>query len=264
MFPQIIDDQLLLGAVQAALAILLALAVMWIARWQAIHIEREVVVALARGIVQIVAVGSVLVLLLQGPPWTSVFVLIVMTFAAATIAARRAAGIPGAYRVSLYGIGAGAGAVIVLMTWLGAIAPEISSLVPVGSMLIANSMNSNALALDRFKGEVTSHAGHIEAGLALGADPKAVVRPYVQAAVHASLIPRIDTLRSLGIVWIPGIMAGMVLAGEDPVYAAIYQFVVIAMIFASSGLTSLFSTLLIRTHAFSAAEQLTLRSASTR
>jgi putative ABC transport system permease protein len=52
--------------------------------------------------------------------------------------------------------------------------------------------------------------------------------------VRASLIPRIDSLRSLGIVWIPGLMAGMVLAGSDPVYAAIYQFVVIAMVFASS------------------------------
>ena len=60
-------------------------------------------------------------------------------------------------------------------------------------------------------------------------------------------------------VWIPGLMAGMILAGSDPIYAAIYQFVVIAMIFASSGLTSLISTLLIRRQAFTAAEQLILR-----
>jgi putative ABC transport system permease protein len=77
--------------------------------------------------------------------------------------------------------------------------------------------------------------------------------------VRASLIPRIDSLRSLGIVWIPGLMAGMVLAGADPVYAAIYQFVVIAIIFVSSGITSLVSTLLIRSKAFSDADQLTLR-----
>jgi putative ABC transport system permease protein len=54
-------------------------------------------------------------------------------------------------------------------------------------------------------------------------------------------------------------MAGMILAGSDPVYAAIYKFVVIAMIFASSGLTSVVSTLLVRSHAFSEAEQLVLR-----
>jgi putative ABC transport system permease protein len=151
--------------------------------------------------------------------------------------------------------------VIALMTSLGVIEPELTSLIPIGSMLIANAMNSNALALDRFKGEVQAHTGEIEAGLALGADPRAVVTPYVRAAVHASMIPRVDTLRSLGIVWIPGVMAGMILAGSDPVYAAIYQFVVIAMIFAASGLTALVSTLLIRSRAFSPAEQLILRKA---
>ena len=259
MLNQLFSNQLALGAAQAVIAALLALAVMWITRWQHIHLESEIAVALIRGIVQIVAVGSVLVLLLQGPSWTSIFILIGMMLAAAGIAARRAQGISGSFMVSLYGIGIGSGVVIVLMTWLGVIDAAITSLIPVGSMLIANSMNTNALAMDRFRGEVSSHVGQIEAGLALGADPKAVVTPYVRAAVNASLIPRIDSLRSLGIVWIPGLMAGMVLAGTDPVYAAIYQFVVIAMIFATSGLTSIISTLLIRTHAFSEAEQLLLR-----
>ena len=54
-------------------------------------------------------------------------------------------------------------------------------------------------------------------------------------------------------------MAGMLLSGARPVYAAIYQFVVLAMIFAASGLTALVSTLLIRSRAFTAAEQLLLR-----
>ena len=124
---------------------------------------------------------------------------------------------------------------------------------------LLNAMNTNALALDRFRGEVESHVGQIEAALALGAGPQNTVAPYVQAAVQASLIPRIDSLRSLGIVWIPGLMAGMVLSGEDPVYAAIYQFAVIAMIFAAAGLTSVVSTLLIRSRAFSPAQQLRLR-----
>ncbi len=259
MLEQFFSNQILLGAVQAAIAAGLALSFMLLARWQEIHLENETVVALLRGLIQIVLVGSVLVVLLQGPNWTSIFILAAMMVAAATIAARRAQGIPGAFRVSFYGISLGSGLVIVLMTWLGVIDYKISSLIPVGSMLIANSMNTNGLALDRFRGEVEAHVGQIEAGMALGAAPTQVVTPFVRSAVRASLIPRIDSLRSLGIVWIPGLMAGMVLAGSDPVYAAIYQFVVIAMIFASSGLTSLISTLLIRSQAFTAAEQLILR-----
>jgi putative ABC transport system permease protein len=259
MLNNLFSNQFVLGGAQAAVAVVLALLVMLVARGSEIHLEREITISLARGLLQIVIVGSVLMLLLNGPGWTSVIVLTGMVLVAATIAARRAEGIQDAFWVSLYGIGFGAGVVIVLMTFLGVIDKAITSLIPVGSMLIANCMNTSALALDRFKGEVESHVGQIEAGLALGAEPTNAVTPYVRSAVRASLIPRVDTLRSLGIVWIPGLMSGMVLAGSDPVYAAIYQFVVIAIIFASSALTALVSTMLIRSKAFSAADQLILR-----
>jgi len=79
-----------------------------------------------------------------------------------------------------------------------------------------------------------------------------------QSSFEASLIPAIDSLRSLGIVWIPGLMAGMLLSGARLAYAAIYQSV-LAMIFVSSSLTSLMSTLLMRTHVMSSTEQLVLR-----
>ena len=64
---------------------------------------------------------------------------------------------------------------------------------------------------------------------------------------------------TLGIVWIPGVMAGMVLAGSDPILAAIYQFVVVAVLFATAGTTSLLCMLFVRRLAFSSADQLTLR-----
>lgn len=262
MLNQFFSEGITLGLAQAAVASLLALGVMLLARKREIHLERETIVALVRGLIQIVIVGSVLALLLQGPQWTSIIVLLGMIGAAASIAARRARGIRDAFNVSLTGIGVGAGTVILLMTWLGVIDSAITSLIPVGSMLIANAMNTNALALDRFRAEVEAHAGQIEAALALGAKPEATVTPYVQAAVHASLIPRLDSITSLGIVWIPGMMAGMVLSGTDPIYAAIYQYVIMAMIFASGGLTAVISTLLIRSKAFSEAAQLALRPAA--
>lgn len=252
-------SQLVLGLTQAAVAAVAALAVMVLARGRRIHLERETVIALIRGLAQIMIVGSLLVLMLRGPRWTSVFILTGMTIAAAATSARRARHIPGAFRVSLYAIAAGAGSVIALMALAGVIDTAITALVPVGSMLIANAMNTNGLALDRFRADVVAHTGQIETGLALGAAPGETVAPYVQAASQASLIPAIDNLRSLGIVWIPGLMAGMVLSGSPPLYAAIYQFVALAMIFSASGLTCLLSTTLIRERAFSAAEQLLLR-----
>ncbi|HSJ57810.1 MAG TPA: ABC transporter permease [Anaerolineae bacterium] len=259
MLDQYFEEGLSLGLAQAAITLVAALAVALLARRWEIHLERETLVALVRGLVQVVAVGSILLLVFQGPGWLSVIVLAAMMLAAGGIAARRARGIPGAFWVSLQGIVFGAGTVILLMTWTGVIDSEMQALIPVGSMLIANSMNTGALALDRFRAEVEAHSGQIDAALALGADPAVTVAPYVQESVQAGLIPRVDTLRSLGIVWIPGIMAGMILSGSDPVYAAVYQFAVIAMIYAAAGLTAVATTLLIRFRAFSPAQQLILR-----
>jgi putative ABC transport system permease protein len=253
------SDQLYLGLEQALIAAIAAMLVVLLARRRGIHLESEALIAMVRGIVQIVAVGSILVLLLRGPRWTSGFLLAAMIIAAGATSARRAKGMPGAFRVSAWSIACGAGSVIALMTWLGVIDTAITSLVPVGSMLIANSMNTNGLALNRLRADVLAHVGEIETALALGAEAKISVAPYVQASFEASLIPAIDSLRSLGIVWIPGLMAGMLLSGARPVYAAVYQFVVLAMIFAASGLTSLVSTLLIRERIFTSAQQLILQ-----
>src|SRR6266851_6465535 len=251
--------QLQLGLAQATVSALAALTVVLLAHRRQIHLETETLIAMARGLVQIIAVGSILVVLLRAPRWTSAFLLAGMIMAAGATSARRAKGIPDAFRVSAWSIAFGAGSLIALMTFLGVIDTAITSLVPVGSMLIANAMNTNGLALNRFRSDVLAHVGEIETALALGAEARNSVSPYVQASFEASLIPAIDSLRSLGIVWIPGLMAGMLLSGARPVYAAVYQFVTISMIFSSSGLTALICSLLIRGSAFSAAEQLTLR-----
>lgn len=259
MLKTLFHDPLRLGLAQAGAAAMAALIVVFLARRRGIHLEKELGIALVRGLIQIVAVGSVLLLLLRAPNWTSIFLLTAMIVAAGATSAGRAKGMPGAFVVSTWAIACGAGSIIALMTLLGVIDTPITTLVPVGSMLIANAMNTNGLALNRLRSDVIAHVGEIETALALGADGKSAVASYVQGSFEASLIPAIDSLRSLGIVWIPGLMAGMLLSGARPLYAAIYQFVVLAMIFASSGLTSLVSTLLIRARVFSSADQLMLR-----
>jgi putative ABC transport system permease protein len=258
MLKHLFPNQLALGFAQAAVTAVLAIVVGLVARKRGIHVEWETVIALIRGLAQIVAVGFILVLMLKGPQWTSAFMLSAMVLAAGATSARRAKKIPGTFEVSFWSILIGSGSVIALMTWAGVIDSAITSIVPVGSMVIANAMNTNALALERFRSEVESHVGEIESALALGAAPEISVSPEVQRSFSASLIPALNNLRSLGLVWIPGLMAGMVLSGSSPLYAAIYQFVVIAMIFGSSGLTSLICTSLIRKRVFTPAQQLVI------
>jgi putative ABC transport system permease protein len=173
---------------------------------------------------------------------------------------RRVRNIPHALRISFIGITAGAGLVITVMTFMGVINQDLTSIIPIGSMMVYGAMNTNALMMERFRSEVTAHVGQIEAGLALGASPEQVIRPYTRRAISAALTPNINGLRSLGIVWIPGAMAGMVLSGQNPAYAGFYQFVVSGSIFVTAGITVLISIVLLRSQVFSTAEQLLLRS----
>jgi putative ABC transport system permease protein len=199
-----LGNDITMGLAQAAGAIALCLAVVLLCRWFAVHVERETVISLVRGLVQMVFVGMVLALLLHGSLLVGMLILLAMMFAAAVTASRRAPEIKDALLLCFYAIAAGAGMVIagMLATWT--LTADIAVLVPVGSMIIANAMNACSQSIERFRADVTAHVGQVEAGLALGADPAVTVAPYVQSAVYASLLPRLDMLKSLGLVWIPG------------------------------------------------------------
>jgi putative ABC transport system permease protein len=247
------------GMAQALCAIMICFGVVLLCRRFAVHVEREAVISLARGLVQMVGVGVVLAVLLQASVLIAVLILLGMTLAAAATAARRAPDIDGALSLSVYAIGAGAGLVIAVMLATRTVTADISVLVPVGSMIIANAMNACAQSMERFRADVRAHVGQIEAALALGAAPAVTVSPFVRSAVYASLLPRLDMLKSLGLVWIPGVMAGMLVSGTSPIYAGIFQFIIVAMILAASGVAGLVATVLMRTRAFSETEQLKLR-----
>jgi len=244
------------GLWQVGAAALLALVVVGLSRWRALALESELAGAFVRGFVQIVAMGLLMGVLLTVPLAWSTLILLGMMGGATWISKQRGAGLPRVTGISLLAIGVGAGITIVLMTAAGAIEATVRSLVPVGSMVIANAMKINGLALDRFKEEIAANRDEIEVGLSLGGPPGRVLASHVRDSVRASLIPIVDSLKSLGWVWIPGIMAGMILGGENPIYAALYQFVIMAMIFAAGGLTSMIGTVLMGRAVITDAEQL--------
>lgn len=253
-----LSGDVMMGLAQAVGAIVLCVAVVALCRWFAVHVEREAAISIGRGLVQMVVVGIVLALLVHSRLLVGALILVLMTVAAAVTASRRLKGIASPVPLAFWAILAGSGVVITAMLATRALKPDIVMLVPVGSMIIANAMNACAQAAERFRADVTAHVGQVEAALALGAKPATTVVPYVQSAVYASLLPRLDMLKSLGLVWIPGVMAGMVLSGASPVYAGIYQFIIVAMILAASGITGMLTILLLRRRAFSPAAQLIL------
>lgn len=261
LWTRVQDPVVVKGFLQVGASSVLALLVVGAAYARRLGLAGELSGAFLRGFVQVVVMGLIVGLLLTVDLLWSGLILLGMAAGATWISRQRGEGLPGVTRISFYAIALGSGLVIVTMLWAGAIEFTVRSLVPVGSMIIANAMKINGLALDRFREEIRSNREVIEVGLALGGPPDRVLADHVQNSVRASLIPVVDALKSLGWVWIPGIMAGMILAGENPLYAALYQFVIMAMIFAAGGLTSMVSSALLGRAIFTDAEQ--LRSVST-
>lgn len=250
------DPILLTGFLQILAAAVLTGAVLVIVYIRQLGFEREVIRTVIRGFIQILAAGAFIGILLTAHlVWAGV-VLVVMIIVAALISHKRGTALPGVFRMSVVSITFGAGLTIIAMTATGAIEMSVEDLIVIGSMIIANAMQTNSLALERFTGELASNQAEIEALLSVGASPDQAITLYVSTSVYAALIPTIDAIKSLGIVKIPGLMAGMIIAGANPIYAAQYQFVIMLMIFAAGGLTVVANTLLLSRRVFTDANQL--------
>jgi putative ABC transport system permease protein len=253
---RVTDPVVVRGLFQVAAATALAAVVIAISSLRNLNLERELGGSFVRGFVQVLAMGVLIGALFAIPLAYSALLLAAMVCYAAWESRKRGDGIPNAFRISVVSLALGSAVVIVTMVAAGAIERTVRNLVPVGGMIIANAMKTNSLTLDRFQGEVESNREEIEAVLALGVSPERAISEFVTASVRASLIPVVDAMRTLGLVYIPGMMSGMILGGANPIYAAEYQFVIMGMIFAAGGLTSMTTSLLLARAAFTDAAQL--------
>lgn len=249
-------DGMPLALAQAGAAALLVLAVLALARRQGVRLFGEATWAMLRGFVQVLAVGAALAWILDGPAWTGALVLFGMLAVAASIARNRATSVPDGYRIAFLSLLIGAGGPIALLLALGVIELDVAAMVPIGSMILSNAMTAVSLLMERIRADLASGREIVETALALGATPAQAVAPQVEQAVRAAMTPQVNTMTALGVVFIPGLMSGMILAGADPVLAAVRQFVIIAVILAAGGLSAMVAAVLTRRALFTAADQL--------
>lgn len=106
-------------------------------------------------------------------------------------------------------------------------------MIPIFGMILGNSMNGIALSLERMLAEINAHIEQVEQLLCLGASPWEAVREYAQTAIKSGMTPSINALMIVGLVSLPGMMTGQILAGMNPQNAVRYQFVVMIMMTAA-------------------------------
>jgi putative ABC transport system permease protein len=240
----------------AATLVLVAVAVA-VSFWQRAGLEEDIAVAVIRSAIQLTAVGFVIQFIFDQDQLTLVVALISgMVLFGAFTARHRARGVPNAFGPLLVALGLAATATLVLVVALGVFDPKPRFLVPVGGMVVGNSMTAAAVALNRLGDEVRGSAARIEATLALGATSTQAMLPVLRRSLRSALIPLIDSTKTTGIVFFPGTMVGTLLAGASPTDAVRLQLILLWTLLGAVALAALTAMGLAYRNFFTPAHQL--------
>jgi putative ABC transport system permease protein len=244
-----------LGEVAAAVALAaLAAAVSF---WRDADLERDIGIAVVRSIVQLTAIGYVIDLIFEQDELSFVLALLVVMIGFGALTARsRAKRVPGALVPLMIALTVAGAATLGLVVALGIFEPEPRFLVPVGGMVIGNSMTASAVALDRLGDEMADGRARIEATLALGATAREAAAPAVRRSLRSGMIALVDSTKTTGLIFFPGTMVGMLLAGADPTDAVRLQLILLYALLGSVAIAALIATSLVYRNFFTPAHQL--------
>ena len=226
-----------LGATDLAVAALLVLAsagasLAW--RWQ---VHRQLLWAAGRMVVQLLLVGLVLRLVFRaGSPAATLGLIALMIAAAArevAVRPKERLGGGGNYRIGAAVVGMSSVATVALAL-LTAVRPtpwfDPRYAIPLMGIVLGSVLNSASLGLDSFFGGLVTGRAAIEARLALGASMQEALAELTRHSIRRGLIPLINQMSAAGIITLPGIMTGQLLAGMDPVEAVKYQILLLFLL----------------------------------
>ena len=218
---------------------LLILCVAAITKYRGINLDKEIFISFLRAVLQVMLLSFIILKLFQLSSFFTFLALTVMGFAGALTANKHGKFLKSSLFPTVVSVYISSFSILLLMLLLHVIENKASVVLPLGGMVIGNSMNSISLAFDRLNSELEHEMHYIETMLCLGFSTKQAFEKIERSCIKSAMIPKINNMKALGLVWIPGLMAGMILGGANPVKAAIYQLIIIAMIVVSSFVSSI-------------------------
>lgn len=223
-----------------------------------INIEKDIIIGFFRASVQVLLLSFIILKLFQMEQFYVFAALVAMGFAGVITADQHGKFFKKSFIISAAGLYISSFLTIFFMLSLKVIENKAAVVLPLGGMVIGNAMNSISLAYDRLKGEIEHDLPYIETMLSLGFSSDVAFSRAKSKSIRAAMIPKLNNMKSLGLVWIPGLMAGMILGGASPVKAAIYQLIIIVMIVVSSFIASYLVVVLAKSKIFNKYEQVIL------
>ncbi|MGM0622992.1 MAG: ABC transporter permease [Campylobacterota bacterium] len=211
--------------------------------FKGLGLEKQIIINSLRALVQLFLLGLFLsyIFALEGVMYYLLVFVFMLLFAAYTAYKR-----VGSFLIGFAAMGLASFLVLATLLTLQIISFNANELIPVGGMIIGNSLNIYTIFVDRYKNEITQNKPVIEQYLALGITQDAALSDINKKSIKAALIPIMNTLQTVGIIHIPGIMAGMIIAGADPMSAVMYQVVIMYMMLAVSLFTAIFAIMFLQ------------------
>lgn len=216
-----------------ALSYLLIVFALLIAYREGVGNHREIFVSSLRSAAQLILLGYLLRYLLKISSLAGILGVILLMAVVASIIAYERVRFRSVLLTGFISIGSATFLTVLPLLWAGILQPTAHQLIPFGGLIVGNSLNSVSLALDRFLGEVRNRKEEIEAKVALGSSLRAAMDEAFRDSLRASLIPKINFMKAAGLVHIPGVAVGMLMAGADPIEAVLFQIVILySLVFA--------------------------------
>lgn len=228
-----------IGYVELACASLLMLVAAVVSLALELGQEKRILVATLRCFVQLLACGLLLEVLFDYQTWWLVLLVIAFMVVNATqIAASRVKSTKLRLWPSLFVTLLVSSVSVSFIVVEGVIHAQpwynARELVPIVGMITGNAMSASAVAIDRLFSSLDARADEMFSLVALGATMREAALPSLREAIGAGMTPVLATMSAAGVVTIPGMMSGQILAGADPIAAAKYQIVVLLMLSAAN------------------------------
>ena len=225
--------------------------------WRKADLERDIGIAIVRSAIQLTAIGYVIKFIFDQDSLWFVFGLIgIMVVFGAFTARQRARLVPNAFWPLLIALGIAGATTLGLVVALGIFKALPRYLVPVGGMVVGNAMTAAAVTLNRLGDDMTRHAREVEATLALGATATQAAAPIVRRSLRSGMITLVDSTKTTGLIFFPGTMVGMLLAGASPTDAVRLQLILLWTLLGSVALAGLIAVTLAYRNFFTPAHQL--------
>ncbi|MED4787726.1 iron export ABC transporter permease subunit FetB [Bacillus atrophaeus] len=220
-------------------------------------VEKDMIIATIRAAVQLLLIGYILSLIFHSdhPAFIILMVLLMLVVAAQNVVKRKKITIGSFWRVFL------TLAIVEIVTQGILLALQVIPLtaryvIPISGMVIGNSMVLASLFLNRLGSEITVRKEEIQLILSLGGTPKQSIQHILTSCMKMSMIPTLESQKTLGLVQLPGMMTGQILAGADPIQAVRFQLLIVFTTMASAALMCVILSVLTYPSLFTAQQQL--------